>query len=203
MITDRARELSRGLVVPVATFLKRLGFTPNGVTMAGTLLHVLVAVVLATGHLRWGGLLLALAAAFDGLDGTVARLSGGGTPFGAFLDSTMDRISELMVFGGLLWYVTSEPAPSGCAWCAYDPILVLAAIGGSLMVSYTRARSEGIGHATKAGVLGRLERTAIMVVALLLGLLRPGLALVALGAWLTTAQRILDVRRQCLDAGRS
>jgi CDP-diacylglycerol---glycerol-3-phosphate 3-phosphatidyltransferase len=201
VITDKARQMSRGFVKPLALALGRVGFTPNMVTVAGSVLHLGVAALLAAGHLSLGGVGLALAAAFDGLDGTLARETGRASKFGAFLDSTLDRVSEILVFGGLLWYVQRQPPATDCRWCQFDGLLVLLALCGSLMVSYTRARSEGIGCGTKAGLLGRLERTAILVVALLLGWLRPGLLIIAVGAWLTVAQRVTDVWRRCGAGG--
>ena len=94
MFTDWLRKVSRGIIQPLATLLARLGISANAVTILGCLMNVGVAVVLATGRLRLGGVLLIAAAGIDGLDGSLARLNGRSTRFGAFLDSVLDRISE-------------------------------------------------------------------------------------------------------------
>lgn len=197
MLTDSAREGSRRLLEPVAKAMGRVGLTPNGLTLLGSLLHLLVVWPLWRGELALAGLLLALAAAFDGVDGTLARLTGQASPFGAFLDSTMDRISEILVFVGLLLYVW--------AWRPGDPVLaavVLLGLGGSLLTSYTRARSEALNLGTKVGVLGRLERMLLLVLGLVLAgatgwgwVLDLTLWILLAGAWWTTAWRMWDVRR--------
>ena len=193
MLTERARSASRGFVDPLARAVGRLGISPNALTVAGTLLHVGVAWLLADGHLAAGGLALAGAAAFDGLDGALARATGRDSRFGAFLDSTLDRVSEAIVFFGLLVHTQRAGlAPEGG--------LVLVALAGSLVVSYTRARAEGLGVGTTSGVFGRLERMGVLVVGLVAGWLTGTLVLLAVGAWLTAAHRILDVARRCREA---
>lgn len=196
MITDSARRATRGFLEPLARTLGRLGLTPNQLTVIGTLLHVIVAWLLATSHLFAGGIALAIAAGCDGLDGTLARLAGRAGRFGAFLDSTMDRISEILAFLGLLVYAQRNSL-------TIEVPLVLAALAGSLMVSYTRARSEGLDCGTKAGVFGRLERMVVVVVGLLTGLITPALWVVAIGAWLTVGQRIWDVYGRCENGALS
>lgn len=192
MLTDRARSLSSGIVTPIVRVLAGIGATPNTLTVLGSVAHVPVAWLLATGHLRLGALALALAAAVDALDGSLARLTGTASRFGAFLDSTLDRVSEVLVFCGLLVYLTGDGGARG-------PALALLALAGSLLVSYTRARSEGLGCGTKAGFLGRFERMAILTIGLLLGLVEPVLWLLVAGTWVTVAQRVLDVRRMMAD----
>ncbi len=197
MLTESARQVSRRFVEPVALALGRLGLSPNGLTVVGCLLHLLVVWPLWRGNLVVAGVMLALAAAFDGFDGTLARLTGQESPFGAFLDSTLDRVSEILVFGGLLLYVLN--------WRSGDPVLatvVLLGLGGSLMTSYTRARSEALGLGTKAGVFGRLERMLLLVLGLALAgltgqtvLLDGTLWVLLLGAWGTMAWRVYDVRQ--------
>jgi CDP-diacylglycerol--glycerol-3-phosphate 3-phosphatidyltransferase len=186
MITQWAREVTRPFVEPLALAVGRAGLSPNAITVIGAVAHVAVFWLLATGRLLEGAIALALAAAFDGLDGALARATDRATESGAFLDSVLDRVSEILTFGGLL-YLAIARQNTGLA------LLVFAAVAGSLMVSYTRARSEGIGHGTKAGVFGRLERMAILVVGLATGWLVPALVLIAAGAWLTATQRVLDV----------
>jgi CDP-diacylglycerol---glycerol-3-phosphate 3-phosphatidyltransferase len=190
VFTDRARQATRGIIAPIVAVLARLGVTPNMLTGTGVLLHVVVAWLIATAHYPLGGAMLALAAAFDGLDGSLARHTGRVLRSGAFLDSSLDRVSEILVFFGLL--VAAQNA--GPAWSVW---LVYAAATASLMVSYTRARSEALGAGTKAGVLGRLERMVVLVVGLLIGQVTLAVAIVALGAAITTVMRIVDGARRC------
>ena len=182
------RRRSQLVLRPIARVMGRLGLTPNMLTMIGVGLNVLVAVVLARGSLVLGGVLLLLSSSFDALDGTLARLTGQQSQFGAFFDSTLDRYSEAIVYGGLLYYFLQKDAST-------ETMLVYAAIIGSLMVSYARARAEGIGAECKVGLLTRAERMVVLAAGLILGLLTPALWVVAILSNLTALQRILHVRR--------
>lgn len=193
MFTDRARQVSRGFVEPVALAMGRVGLTPNGLTIVGSGLHLIVAWLIAAGHLPVAGVALIGTAAFDAFDGTLARLTGRSSNLGAFLDSTFDRISEIIVFAGLLVFALREGLNT-------EAVLVLVTLAFSLMVSYTRARSEALGCGTKAGVFGRFERMAVLSVGLIVSPWIPikwTLWLLALGVILTTGQRIVDVYRRC------
>lgn len=203
MLTDRARVWTRGIVEPIVDLLVRIGLTPNAVTVIGTLLHLLVAWLLAEGRFVGGALMLFVAAGVDGLDGTLARKTGRASPTGAFLDSSLDRISEILTFLGLLIY--ADRVARGAMSPGLDPMFgalaVFLALAGSLMVSYTRARSEGIGRPTKAGILGRMERMAILVIGLFTGWVTYALWIIAIGAWITTGMRIYDVLRRDAPVG--
>jgi CDP-diacylglycerol--glycerol-3-phosphate 3-phosphatidyltransferase len=190
MLTPWARARSRQHVEQLAGAIARTGIGPNVLTVSGTLLHVGVAWLLAEGRLAAGAAALAGAAAFDGLDGALARATGRSSRFGAFLDSTFDRVSEVLVFLGLLVWAQNTGQ-------VVQARLVLIALAGSLMVSYTRARAEGIGRGTSSGVLGRLERMLVLVAGLALGWLSLSLWILAIGSWLTTAHRVYDVWRRC------
>lgn len=198
MFTDRARTLTAGIVNPIAHALGRMGVTPNLLTVAGTVFHVGVMLLLAEGEFVIGGLLLFVAAGIDGLDGTLARQTGKVSLFGGFLDSTFDRISEIITFFGLVLYLEWTAPSAGAAAHTYSSALVFTAATGSLMVSYSRARSESIGRGTKVGILGRMERMFLLVFGLVIGWITPILWIIAIGTWITTAWRIYDVRRQCL-----
>lgn len=126
---------------------------------------------------------------FDALDGAVARESNRTSTFGAFLDSTLDRLSEAAVFAGIIFLYASSSSPSGT-------LLASLAMTFSLLTSYTRARSEGLGIPCEVGLLERAGRVVLLSAASLLGFLGIGLALVAAGALVTTGQRILHVRRE-------
>jgi len=190
MFTEWLRKVSRGIVQPLARLLSRLGISANIVTILGCLLTVGVATVLATGRLQLGGILLIAAAGIDGLDGSLARLNGRATRFGAFLDSVLDRISESAVLLGLAWWYLGQP---GIA----EELLAYIAIAGSFMVSYARARAEGIGVPCRVGLFTRVERSVLLIVALILGLTVPALWILAVGTWLTTIHRIVAVY-QCV-----
>lgn len=127
-----------GVVQPVARFLVRLGVTPNMVTVVGALLSMRVGVVLALGYMRLGGLLLLLSSLTDAFDGALARMTGKVSRFGAFLDSTLDRISEGALLLGLLVWLLSH----GSLGRDVDVYLVFVAMLGAVRVSYTRARAE-------------------------------------------------------------
>jgi len=199
MINDEIKNRARGLATPLARLLGRLGLTPNSLTLIGVLLNVGVAVILALDWQFWGGVALLLASAFDTLDGALARATGQTTRFGAFFDSTMDRVAEILIYGGLLYaYVQSGKT--------LEPLLVFTALTGSVLVSYARARAEGLGFTCTVGLFTRAERIILLALALIVNpiaaalglpfdLLAVTLAILAVGAYLTAGQRILHVYR--------
>lgn len=166
----------------------RLGISPNVLTIIGFVLNIGVAYVLALGNLRIGGILVLAAAGFDGLDGTLAREMKQSSRFGAFLDSVMDRFSESTIYGGLLMLYVEE----GKSELA---ILIYAAIIGSLLVSYVRARAEGVGVECEVGLFTRIERVAVLVIGLLTEQMRIALWVLAIFANLTAVHRVIHVWR--------
>jgi len=198
MLTDKARQLAAGILNPIARALARIGLTPNMLTVIGFLFNVFVAWVLSrgAGWWVWGGVLLILSSIFDAFDGAVARQSGQVSKFGGFLDSTLDRGSEAAIYLGLLyWYVTTTPPHT------LEPVLIYMTIVGSLLVSYTRARAEGLGVQMKDGWFTRLERLVVLIVGLLLARLSDNVMLYilliqAVGTMVTTLQRILHARQR-------
>jgi len=186
------RRQSQVVLTPIVRVIARVGLTPNMLTVIGLLLNVLVAAVLARGSLTLGGVLLLLAASFDALDGTLARLTGRQSRFGAFFDSTLDRYSEGVVYGGLLFHFLEQEARA-------EALLVYAAIIGSLMVSYARARAEGLGIECKVGLATRADRLLVLAAGLIVGWVNLVLWLVAIFANLTAVQRILHVWRAVHD----
>jgi CDP-diacylglycerol--glycerol-3-phosphate 3-phosphatidyltransferase len=143
-----------------------------------------------------GGWLLIAAALFDTLDGAVARISGKTTRFGAFLDSVMDRYSEAVTLLAIAAYYLTQPEPQ------LPVMLVIFALAGSLMVSYARARAEGLGIDCKEGFFQRTERIVVLIVGLIFGWLLPVLWILAVGTNLTAIQRIVDVYRNAGDTAR-
>jgi phosphatidylglycerophosphate synthase len=177
----------RGMMLRVGAVLARLGLSANLLTVLGLALNVLVAVVIASGHLVAGGILLLLASAFDMLDGAVARATGSMSSFGGFLDSTLDRYSEVVVYLGLLVYFLDRPdARSGA-------ILTFLATIGALLISYARARAEAAGYTAAVGLVARPERVLILAICLLIG--RPAIAvwILAITTHLTALTRIVHV----------
>nr|MBC7244406.1 CDP-alcohol phosphatidyltransferase family protein [Chloroflexota bacterium] len=186
MLSDKFRNWTRALSAFIARLLGRLGVPPNALTVLGYLLHLPVMYELAIGHLRLGGILLALASIFDNLDGSLAREMEQVTIFGAFLDSVTDRFSEGTVLAGLLlWYVQGG--------AKVEIVLVYAALFGSLMVSYTRARAEGVGVACKEGLFTRFERVIVLVAGLILQQAQLTLWVLAVLTNVTALQRIYHV----------
>jgi CDP-diacylglycerol--glycerol-3-phosphate 3-phosphatidyltransferase len=183
MLTNVARAWGAHLIGPVAHALSRLGLSPNAVTVLGFLLNVGVATILATGRLQLGGLLLVVTLAFDAVDGTMARTQGNVSRFGAFLDSTLDRWTELVLYSALVWHYLAMGRD-------VEVLLAVAAMGASFMVSYTRARAEGVGLVCKEGVFTRFERLVVLIVGMLLGRTPWALGVIAVLAGITAVQRI-------------
>ncbi|MCB0077837.1 MAG: CDP-alcohol phosphatidyltransferase family protein [Anaerolineales bacterium] len=186
MISDWLRGQTQGMVETVASLLNKLGLTPNALTLLGLLMMFGTALVLAQGRFIVGGLLLGAVSMFDALDGGLARMTNRVTIFGAFLDSTTDRIAEAAIYGGLIYWYMSQNMPQ-------EMLLAYAAIVGSLMVSYTRARAEGVGIDCKVGWFTRFERLAVLGLGLLTGWMLPALFILALLSNVTAIQRILHV----------
>ncbi|MEU6076520.1 phosphatidylinositol phosphate synthase [Micromonospora sp. NPDC047074] len=191
-----ARAGMTRVVEPVARRLLRAGVTPNAVTVAGTL-GVLVGALGfgARGHLVAGALIVTVFALTDLLDGTMARMSGGSTKFGAFLDSSMDRVADSAVFGAVAYWLATQHNYSGVA----AALLCLAAGG---LVSYVKARAEGLGMTCNVGIAERTERLLIVGVGgLLTGFdVKPALEialwLLAAVSIFTVGQRMAHVYRQ-------
>ncbi len=187
-LTDRVRALSQPILAPVADLLARLNVHPNAVSLIGFLGCVAAGGALALGYVRLGGLLLLVFGPLDAVDGLLARRAGKVSPFGAFLDSTLDRLAEIAIFGGLTYWALKG---------GNSPLVLLSffALTGSLMVSYTRARAEALGFECKVGLLTRFERLAILTLGLLLGWVEVFVAVIAVLANLTVLQRVLHVFR--------
>ncbi len=186
MFTDWLRKVFRKAIEAIAGFFNRLGVHPNALTIFGCLLQVGVGVVLATGSLRLGGLLLAATSVFDAFDGALARQRGLVSKFGAFLDSSLDRVSEAGVLLGLAWFYMGQPG-------RVEEMLVYVALVGSLMVSYARARAEGLGLTCKEGLFTRVERTLALFIGLVTGWIVPALWILAVGSVLTAVHRMVSV----------
>jgi CDP-diacylglycerol--glycerol-3-phosphate 3-phosphatidyltransferase len=187
--TDWMRAQTKGVVEAVGRFLNRVGISPNTMTLLGLMGSTLGAILLGLGAIQLGGWVILLSGATDALDGTMARLQGKTTRFGAFLDSTADRYSELLLFGGLAIFFAFSTDVIGVT-------LTFAAAIGSVMVSYTKARAEALGFECKIGLLTRMERYMVLCPLLILNQPLIAVAAVALLGNFTAWQRIGHVYRQ-------
>ena len=187
--TDQMRSVLKGVSEPIAGFFNRLGLMPNTMTLLGVAGNIVGAILLAQGNMLWGGILILLMGPIDGLDGTMARLRGMTGNFGAFVDSVSDRYSELIIFGGLIFYYAHKGD-------MLSTVAVYAAAAGSVLVSYIRSRGQSLGWDTKVGILTRMERYLVLAPTLILNIPMVGIWIIAILANLTALQRIIDVRRQ-------
>ncbi|MBN1264117.1 MAG: CDP-alcohol phosphatidyltransferase family protein [Anaerolineales bacterium] len=187
--SDLLRAVFQKFLERSAKILDSLGITPNFITLLGVLGAVLAAVLIAQGKLLIAGIVAGTASAMDAFDGSLARYQGIKSPFGAFLDSTLDRYSEGILCLGLGYYFYSIQRADMVLWVA-------AAILGSMLVSYTRARGEAAGYSLHCGLFTRLERTIAFVLSLIFGLVGPGIILIAVLANITALQRIFSVWQQ-------
>src|SRR2546427_12251968 len=178
MFTTRFEAWVRRHAERLMTALGRLPVTPNQITVVGTAFTFLAAVLAAFGQLRWAGVVLAFAGTFDILDGALARSTHSSYPYGAFLDSTLDRYSEGAIYLGLVAYFATAGGPLQ-RWLA---LATVAALAGSFLVSYVRARAQSLGFTCETGLFARPER----VVALVVGLIFGGVGLAGVGFLLAT-----------------
>mgnify|MGYP005619747069 CR=1 FL=1 len=183
------KERFRGLMSPVVDMLDALGVTPMGVSLAGLALSIIGAIFTGAGSLIAGGMILILASLCDTLDGSLARKTGKTSKFGAFFDSSADRISEFAYFAALGFYFAARG--SGIMF-----FFTLAALAGSFLTSYARARAEGLGLACSVGILERPERIVLLAAGLLFGgrILDVVMILLAILSIYTFIQRVMHVR---------
>ena len=192
------------IIDPLAVWLVRHKVGPNTITTVGTLTYVIGGAIYATGHIRAAGWFLGLTACFDVLDGKVARASGRTTVFGAFYDSTLDRVADGAVLGGLAIFFARNSTLHGVPPMAGTPMVVITLLGivGTFLTSYTRARAEALNIDAKVGLMQRPERvTLLSAPQALFGLALDGwvlmfiVTLLTVTAWITAVQRILYVHR--------
>jgi CDP-diacylglycerol--glycerol-3-phosphate 3-phosphatidyltransferase len=177
---------------PVARLLFRARLRPNHLTVAGLGVSIAAAYVLSMGRLRWGAVLLAVAGLFDFFDGAVARLAGSDSDYGAFLDSVVDRYSDLAVLLGILVYYETRGDTTGS-------IATMATLAGTFMVSYTKARAQSIGLRCEVGIMERPERLIALIAGATFLVLTPIMVLLAVLTNVTAVQRIIYTRRITRD----
>ncbi len=181
---------------PIVKVLSRTGLTPNTLTIMGFLVSVAAGVVVAKEYLLLGGGLVLFSGAFDLFDGSLARAKGQSTKFGAFLDSTLDRLGEAVVLLGLLIMYSWQPS----TWEPWEPLIIYITIIGSVLVSYVRARAEGLEMKCEVGIFTRPERVVVLALGLILShwieeALLIALCILAALAWVTVLQRIIYIRQ--------
>jgi CDP-diacylglycerol--glycerol-3-phosphate 3-phosphatidyltransferase len=184
------------VIAPVADLLVRWRVSPNLITTVGTLCSVAAGIIFATGHIRTAGLFLGITALFDVLDGTVARRTGRSSTFGAFYDSTLDRVADGALLAGLAYFYAAHPLHQNRLMLG----VTLAGLVGTFLISYTRARAESLGIDAKVGFMQRPERIALLAAPQgIFGLALDGwvlagiVVLLSVSAWITAVQRILFV----------
>ena len=201
MLNRFARAFITKLLTPLATLFLRLGIRPDVVTVVGTLGVCVGALGFYPRHeFFWGTIIISAFALSDTLDGIMARLSGRSSKWGAYLDSTLDRVADSAIFGGLvLWYAGDGESP-------YLAALALACLILGSVVSYAKARAEGLGMTANVGIAERAERVVTVLLATgLVGLGAPEvllavvLALLVVASLITVGQRMLEVRRQAFE----
>jgi CDP-diacylglycerol--glycerol-3-phosphate 3-phosphatidyltransferase len=193
------RNLAYRITDPIVRVLSKTGVTPNALTLINLGLNIVAAYVIAVGHFVPGGILILVSGLFDLLDGALARFAKQATKFGAILDSTVDRMSEAAIlFGLLIWYSGHEGR--------LEVALIFAVLIGSFLVSYVRARAEGLGWQCQVGLFTRAERVIVLAIGLLLSTVSVQSVFVALCVlvvfvFVTVGQRLVYLYKQGKTAG--
>jgi CDP-diacylglycerol---glycerol-3-phosphate 3-phosphatidyltransferase len=195
VFTDRLRAWTSSIINPLGAALFRMGVHPDMVTIFGLILVGIAAVIIASGQLQVGAVILLIGLPLDAVDGAVARAMQRKGRFGIMLDSTLDRYADGFIFAALSYYFA--------VLSRFDMVLLAqAALLGSLMVSYTRARAEGLGIDTKIGLFSRVERVVVIVIMLLAPIVLDwGVLLLAIGTNFTAFQRLWFVYKNLKNEG--
>ena len=180
-------RLGHFLDVPLSFIAKRIPFSPNTLTVTGFVITVIAAFVIPY-NIRLGGIFIMIGGIFDMLDGIVARTSGKTTKFGAFLDSVLDRYSDAFLFLSLSYYLAANGNHTGS-------FLSLGTLVGAFLISYARARAEGLGESCHTGIMERPERLILLIFATITGWIIPILWLMLVLTHITVAQRIYHFRK--------
>jgi CDP-diacylglycerol--glycerol-3-phosphate 3-phosphatidyltransferase len=188
-LIDIRRNLAYRITDPIVGILSKSGITPNALTLINLALNIGAAYVIAMGHFIIGGVLVLVSGLFDLLDGALARFTKKTTKFGAILDSTVDRISEAAILCGLLiWYI-----PQGAS---LKMVLIFAVLIGSFLVSYIRARAEGLGWQCQVGLFTRAERVIVLAIGLLINQIFIALCVLVVFVFITVVQRLVYLWKQ-------
>jgi CDP-diacylglycerol--glycerol-3-phosphate 3-phosphatidyltransferase len=189
-LIDIRKDLAHRITDPIVRILSRSGITPNALTFINLALNIVAAYFIATGHFLLGGVLVLVAGLFDLLDGALARFTKQTTRFGAILDSVADRISEAAILCGLLiWYIPQEEA-------SLEIVLIFVVLIGSFLVSYIRARAEGLGWQCQVGLFTRAERVIVLAIGLLINQIFIALCVLVIFVFITVVQRLVYLWKQ-------
>ena len=193
-LTEIRGYIASRITNPIIGVLSKSRVKPNTLTLVGLVIDIGAAYLVALSHFLLGGILVLVSGLFDLLDGALARFIKQTTKFGAILDSTVDRISEAAILCGLLiWYI-----PRGSE---IEILLIFAVLIGSFLVSYIRARAEGIGLECRIGLFTRAERVIVLAVGLVVNQVFIALCILAIFVYLTVAQRLFYLRKQAKIGG--
>jgi CDP-diacylglycerol--glycerol-3-phosphate 3-phosphatidyltransferase len=190
------KALAGYLTGPPVRLLARTPLTPNQLSVLGFLLAGGAAALIAAGHLVVGGALVLAAGLLDIIDGALARKTDRATRFGAVLDSTLDRLSEGVLLAGIMWLFLTGGPPASFLDREWSVMIVLAALLGSVLVSYIRARAETLGVDCQVGLFTRGERVVVLVLGLWLDQLVIALLVISLASFITAGQRLVYVWQQ-------
>ncbi len=212
LLKEKNKEWFLRLIAPLGTLLSRLHVHPNTLTCIGLIFSFVAGVIYSQGVFFWAGLVVLAAGTCDVLDGQMARETGMDSKFGAFWDSNSDRFGELFIFLGLAWHfsITSD-GDSREFSSPLAVLMVMLALSGSLMVSYTRARAEGLGIECKVGWMQRPERMVLLILASLFSpfagtgdfLMLLAVVIIAVMSHMTAIQRILYVKKRLRSEGNA
>lgn len=178
-------KLGHILDAPLSTIARRIPVSPNILTVTGFLVTIAAAFIIPH-NLRLGGVLILIGGTFDMLDGITARTTGRVTKYGAFLDSVLDRYSDAALFLAFAWYLAGNNHHTGA-------FLSLGTLVGAFLISYVRARAEGLGESCHIGMLERPERIILLIVAAITGWMIPILWIMLILTHITVVQRIIHV----------
>ena len=204
MLASHLRGRINRIVEPLGRAVGRTGISPNDLTVSGVVVLAVGTFVFANGRLFLGGALVTVGGLLDLVDGAVAKATGAETRFGAFLDSTMDRLSDGLLFSGMAWYVVHRP-PGGAAMLGVVPgrlypsaglLLALGVMVLGFLTSYIKARAEALGYSCDVGVAERGERVFVAAAGIVFNLIMPALALLFVLSGVTVGQRVVHVWRQ-------
>jgi CDP-diacylglycerol--glycerol-3-phosphate 3-phosphatidyltransferase len=197
MFDGRWRSSVERVTQPVGEGLGRTGLSADHLTALGLVLAVCATVAVGSGRLVLGAVLFTFAAIPDLLDGAVAKASGTSSPRGAFFDSVADRFTDMAILGGIAWYLAGTRG-------GHAAMLPMAAMGVATLVSYERAKAEGLGYKAKGGLMERAERTIALIAALAIpGLLIPVLWVMVALTSVTAVHRFVMVWRQASQPPKS
>jgi CDP-diacylglycerol--glycerol-3-phosphate 3-phosphatidyltransferase len=189
-LIDIRRNLAHRITDPIVGILSKSGITPNALTSINLALNIAAAFIIATGHFLIGGILVLVAGLFDLLDGALARFIKQTTRFGAILDSVADRISEAAILCGLLiWYIPQQGT-------SLEIVLIFVVLIGSFLVSYIRARAEGLGWQCQVGLFTRAERVIVLAIGLLINQIFIVLCVLVVFVFFTVVQRLVYIWKQ-------